>query len=494
MPKKDFLEQFSTNNVPDSYKQEELKPVNKKINPVPFIVLGVVLLVLLGVGIFLFIYLNRPTIEVPNFIGKKSSEVVSWIKQQEIEASGIVYKEEYSDDVEEKIIISQSIEEGIKVKKDIKMDFTVSLGPDPNASISVPDISSMNLDSIKSWIDDNKLRGVKLNYEFSDTDPLDSVISFVFGNGVNESNFIRTSSLTITISKGKQSDQAISVPNFIGKNVSEVETWGSKNKIKIIKKEEFSSTVQKDMVVSQSVNVGKKITSKESLTVNISRGEAIYAPDFKSYSRENIDAWAIKNLVNVAYTEEYNSSVEKGKVIKQDHVGEPVNDGMTVTLSLGTPSKDDFTGTTVDELRKWIDSVNKYGAGLSVGNVTYEIHETIPAGQIISMSSFTTGSSIKVTVSKGRNIFLKDTETLSWSSILADPHYTEFEIRELIAAQDPAITNVKYEYDKSKIYEVGQVIDIKLKGDGVLEKDNYISQSSQIIITICEEKINNEEE
>ena len=173
---------------------------------------------------------------------------------------------------------------------------------------------------------------------------------------------------------------------------------------------------------------------------------------------------------------------------------------MTVTLSLGTPSKDDFTGSTVDELRKWIDSVNKYGAGLSVGNVSYEIHETIPAGQIISMSSFTTGSSINVVVSKGRNIFLQDIEgdnPLAWADVLKEgAHYSEQQIRSLIEAQSPAITNVKYIYKTSDEYYTNEVISIVREDTKEQPQANtYLPQTVQITVVICEKgKDINEEE
>lgn len=408
MPNKDFLDQFSTNNVPDSFKKEELKPVKKKTNLTSVLIVVLAIVVLSLIGVLIFLIVNRPNIDMPNFVGQKVSDVTSWLKQQEIEASGIVYKEEYSDDYDEKIIIKQSIPEGEKVKKDVKMDFIVSLGPDPNTSIIVPDISSMMLDDIKEWIDDNKLRGVKLNYEFSDTDPLDSVISFVFGNNTSESNFTRSSSLTITISKGKQSDQAIAVPNFIGKNVSEVETWGSKNKIKIVKKEEYSSTVQKDVVISQSVNVGKKITSKETLTVNVSRGEAIYAPDFSNYSEANVLAWGTKNIVNIEIIKKYSANIEEGKVMEQSNKGEPVNDGMTVTISLGNISSVDFVGNTESELDNWIKEKNKNGANLSSKCIGVEGNDTVEVGNIFDLSGFSVGGTIKYKKSKGKYVYIPD--------------------------------------------------------------------------------------
>lgn len=406
MASKNFLDQFSTNNKPDSFKEEVLVPASKPKKPLNITVLIVLAVVVLLGGFSIWFFVLRPTIEVPSFIGLEISDINSWIKQQGIEPAGVVIKDEYSDEYEQKKIVYQSIEEGKKVKKNVKIDFVVSNGPDPNTIIVVPDISSMNLSSINMWIADNKLTGVKLSYEFSDEDPTDSVITYEFGNGASETSFKRSSNLSITISKGKQEDQSISVPNFNNKNYTDVTNWGSKNKIKIVKKEEYSSTVNKDVVISQSVNPGKKITSKESLTVTISKGAPIMAPDFSSYSRENITAWGTKNGVNIEFIEKYSKDVEKDKVIEQSIKNAACNDGMTVTISLGDISKNDLQCTTLDELKAKINDFNKNGAGLSHEVEKREYSDSVEPGNIISISNVSVGSKVKVVISRGRNIYI----------------------------------------------------------------------------------------
>ena len=209
MAGKNFLEQFSTDNKPDSFKEEVFVPSKQPKKPLNITVIIIFAVIVLLGGFLSWFFLLRPTIEVPSFIGLQTSDVNDWIKQQGIQPSGIVIKEEYSEDFASKLITYQSIEPGKKVKKDVKIDFTVSKGPDPNVIVSVPDIISMNLTQINSWIDENKLTGVKIQSEFSDEDPLDSVISFEFGSNASETNFKRSSSLTIIVSKGKQEDQPV---------------------------------------------------------------------------------------------------------------------------------------------------------------------------------------------------------------------------------------------------------------------------------------------
>lgn len=500
MENKDFLEQFSSNNKPDSFKEEEFVPTTKgkkHISPVLIIVFAVILLL---AGFLYWFFALRPTIEVPSFIGQKMSDVNSWVKQQGIQASGIVFKEEYSEDYDSKLIISQSIKEGTKVRKDVKLDFTISLGADPNVSVIVPDIASMSLQDINTWISNNKLTGVKLSYEFSDEDPLDSVIAFEFANGASETNFKRSSIVNIIVSKGNQADQPISVPNFNNKNYSDVTAWGSKNKIKIVKKEEYSSTVNKDMVIDQSVNPGKKITSKESLVVTISKGAPIIAPDFSSYSEANILAWGTKNGVNIEIIRKYSKDVAKDKVIEQSIKDKACNDGMSVTISLGKVDLADFTGTTYEELNKWIDEVNKNGAGLANNVDTNKINsDTVPVGQLFNLQL--SGSSITGNISKGRNILLKpkpiydNSESglsaivnwYSWDELVTmtgDPYandkYTESVVREMCEYNEGLVCAISYSTGE----DTGYVKTVKRSDDKDLKNDTYISQDQSINIVI----------
>ena len=485
MASKNFLDQFSTNNKPDSFKEEVLVPASKPKKPLNITVLIVLAVFVVIGGFSLWFFLLRPTIEVPSFIGLEISDVNSWVKQQGIQPAGIVIKDEYSEDYDAKKIIFQSVEEGKKVKKDVKIDFTISLGPDPNVAVVVPDISSMTLPDINTWISSNKLTGVKISYEFSDEDPVDSVITYEFGSDASEANFKRNSTLKITVSKGNQADQPISVPNFNNKNYTDVTNWGSKNKIKIIKREEYSNTVNKDVVIEQSVNPGKKITSKESLTVTISKGAPIIAPDFSSYSEANILAWGTKNLVNIEIIRKYSKDVAKDKVIDQSIKGKACNDGMSVTISLGNISSSDFTGTTLDELNKWIEDVNRNGAGLSLGSRNYVNDDSVPANNIISISSVEVGSSINVNISEGKNIFLVDGTETSWSDACAEYNKTEAEVRKL--CEDNSGLSCKFSYIKDETGIIGRVKSIK-RGDTNEDPTagSYISQIVNVNITVCE--------
>ena len=90
MSEKDFLSQFSSENKPKSFQEEERVPVEKPNKPIPVkgIVIGVAALAVIAAAVYFLFF--RPKIVMPNFVGQKESEVAIWVRQQQIDAQGVV--------------------------------------------------------------------------------------------------------------------------------------------------------------------------------------------------------------------------------------------------------------------------------------------------------------------------------------------------------------------------------------------------------------------
>ena len=139
---KDFLDQFSNSGKPASFQEEERTPVVKEKKPLNVKLLVILAIILLLLGVLAYFLFFAPKIEMPDFVGRSKSDVGVWVKQQGIESSGIVFEETYDFDSDEGTILSQSIPAGRKVKNNVKMNMVLSLGPDPNEEIKVPNIES----------------------------------------------------------------------------------------------------------------------------------------------------------------------------------------------------------------------------------------------------------------------------------------------------------------------------------------------------------------
>lgn len=359
MSNKDFLSQFSGDNKkPDSFKEEERIKVTKEKKPVNVKLIVIILAIVLAIAGVVLFFMLRPTIEVREFVGENSSEVKAWIKQNEIETQGIIFREEYSFDYDEGYIISQSIDAGKKVRKDVKMDFVVSLGADPDEPVSVPDIMSMYKEELQDWVKENKLTKTKVMSAYSDEVESGAVISYEFKNGADVDNFTRSSTLTITVSKGPQPAGTVTIEDFVKQDYSVVEAWGKKNKVEIIKTTKYDDKIAKDIVISQSIEAKKTVKEGESLTVVVSLGKGVQVPDFTIMADNEINEWIEDNEAYVktkkmhkfddAYILE--QSKQAGQYVSED-------DKLQLTINLG----DHF----------FLDELSKYGAVYTAGS-SYE--------------------------------------------------------------------------------------------------------------------------
>ena len=286
---KDFLSQFSdSGKKPDSFKEEERIPVSKpkkEINPMMIIVPSVVAVIVVVALVYIFVF---PHIKVESFVGKSQNDAAAWIKQNEIESAGIVFKEEYSFDVAKGNVVSQTPESG-KVKKNAKMTFVISKGADPDELVSLPDIKNMTKSEIESWISENKLSATKINTTYSDTVAKDEVISVDLS--VDTDKFTRGTSLKINISKGPAPAGTVKVENLKNQTYSYAENWAKSKKITLKKVEAYDDEVIKGYIISQSIAADKEMKEGETLTVTVSLGKGFEVPNFLKMSESDLETW-----------------------------------------------------------------------------------------------------------------------------------------------------------------------------------------------------------
>lgn len=370
--KKDFLSQFSTNNKPDSFKEEERIPVTrapKKIN-IKLIIIGIIALIVIAIIVFLLVF--SPKIKVENFVGLKKEDAIAWIRQQSIETSGIIFKEEYNFDIDKDIVLAQEPLTG-KVTNKAKMTFTVSKGPDPDEKIKVPDFTSMDKEQINSWIKTNKLLSTKINTTYSEDVEADGFIKAEY-SGCEEDSFTRGCSLKISISKGEKPKDEITMVDFVKKTYAELEAWATPKKIKLNKSETYSDTVDAGLIISQSVKEGEKVKADDTINVVVSKGKGIKVPDFSVMTKTKIDEWVKENAAYVKYDEVY--SHEGTYVIYQSaktnsYIGS--DNKLQLTLNLGDSFYlSDVSLSTSISYDKFVDLANQ----LIEKGIQIEVHDT----------------------------------------------------------------------------------------------------------------------
>lgn len=491
--KKDFLSQFSTENKPDSFKEEERVKVvkeRKPFNPL-FVIIPVVVLIIAGLLVYLFLF--RPNIEVVDFTGQSKNDATAWLKQQEIETTGIIFKEEYNFDVDKDDIISQIPETG-KVTKKAKITYVVSKGADPNETVKVPDFADMSKDEISNWIKNNKLANTKLNTTYDDVVEKDQFIKAEY-SGCDSDTFTRGCSLKISISKGKKPEDEIVMVNYVGKTYGELETWATSKKLKVEKYEAYSDYYNVGVVTYQSVAANEKVKAGDTIKATVSKGKAVKAQNFVNSKLEDVQNWAAKNGISLIAKKEYDNNYAENRVIRQSIAENQIVEGeITVVYSLGIPKLDTPSAYTLETLREWKNGVNEYAADLHTGNVTYRNSDSVPAWHVIEVDSTTCGSNLNPVISKGKNIFLKDKDVeggtaLKWNEVTT---MDEASIRELANYNG---INFEVRYDSSYTVDINKVINITrcdINGQpvpGTINAGEYISEIEKVIITICDNHI-----
>lgn len=482
MADKDFLEQFASSDKPDSFKEEKRIPINKEKKPLNVKALIIVLLIVLFLGILIYFLFFAPKIAMPNFVDKSMNDVTAWVKQQDIETSGIVFEDVYDLEKDEGTILSQSILEGKKVKKNVKLNFVVSKGADPDEKIKVPDLKDMTKQEIQKWIDDNKLQKTKLMTAYNDEVKEDEVIDYSF-SGCDEDSFTRACSLKINVSKGVAPAGKVSVEDFEKKPYETAETWAKSKKINLVKTYAYSDTIGEDMIISQSIAAGKTISEGDSLTVVVSKGKAVYMPNMIGWDIERLNAWQQNNAIIVHSEERYSSanegliysqSIEAGKLLNKDsYVKVSISKGNTVDLS---------KAYDLDSLNSIVEEANGQGANITL-NISKDFSENNVDTIISCDKKVNVNGTANVLISRGRNILLNDP---FFDEIKNDPtSKSENETREKINALGLAF---KFEYQNSSLTDVnGVVVEIR-RSDGIeIASNTYCPQDVTIIVVVNDE-------
>jgi len=433
--KKDFLDQFSDEDKPASFQEEERVPVQRERKPVNVkaLIIAAIVLLLIGVGSYFLFF--SPKIEMPNFVGKTKADVGSWVKQQGIESSGIVFESVYDFDNEEGVIISQSIKSGKKVKKNVKLNFTESKGPDPEEAITLPYLENMTKDEIQDWISTNKLLKTKISTSYNENVPESTVIDYSF-TGCEADTFTRGCNLKINISKGAAPAGTVTVEDFEKKPFATVEAWAKSKKIELNVVEQYSDKIEKDSVISQSVSSGKTMKEGETLTVVVSKGKAVYMENIVGWDKEKVSSWCAKNSLAFKLKEVYTTqpegtcisqSIPKGKLLSDD-------DYLEAVVSLGNYVKiGDFynrpyhSTNGVEGLHEYKDAQNEKGADITTSKTT-AFDDVVPAGYVIKNDlEVEVGGTLYIVISRGKNVWLEDVtytddegnvHELKWSNII----------------------------------------------------------------------------
>ncbi|MEZ3486107.1 MAG: Stk1 family PASTA domain-containing Ser/Thr kinase [Lachnospiraceae bacterium] len=219
--------------------------------------------------------------------------------------------------------------------------------------------------------------------------------------------------IMLVISSGLVGDKII-VPDVSGRSESEAQSMLNQQGFPKVKSQfEFSDTVEQGKVIGTTPAANSEATKETEIVMIVSKG-----PEKRMTSVPGVVGMAdadAQNAIKAASLEvgtvtyDYNDSVPEGQVVSQSvDAGKQVEEGTAVGLVVSRGPKPPekvsvppVTNTSLENARKLLS-----GAGLRTGNVTYQNHESVPSGNVISCSpgvgnSVDEGASVNLVVSQG---------------------------------------------------------------------------------------------
>ena len=345
---------------------------------------------------------------VPNFYNQSILKVNEWKKEYNVK---VTEKYEYSDTVKKDYVISQDIT-APTLSKDIReIIITISLGPDLEKEIIVPSFIGLKYDDVLKYIEENHLANVKIVYQKSDK-PIDTVIS-----QSKSGTLKRNSEIIITFAKDTDELSEMEIIDFTGETKLYAVSWLEKYGFKVEIVEDYSDDIDIGCVMNQSAKNETKNPETDKITLTISKGKKVLAPDIASMSVEEINKWAVENNVKISYKEEYNDQIALGDVITSSvATGELIEKDKKVEISISKGKLEMINITTVSEFTNWAEN-----NGVSY-SINYENSDTVKKDSIIKCSH-KTGDVIKkddtviITVSRGKVISIPNFVGMSKSDI-----------------------------------------------------------------------------
>ena len=267
----------------------------------------------------------------------------------------------------------------------------------------------------------------------------------------------------------------ITLPDFRGKNISEVSTWAKQNKMEssaiATSEPVYSMEYEKGVVVEQSVAGGKKVKKDTPITFTVSNGpdpdeKIAFLTDIKSMTSGEIQSWISENkLLKAKVVTQYSDTVESGNVISYEVKNgseEEFTRGTTLNVicskgpaPAGQVTVDNFVGKMYADVESWANTKK-----IKL-NKTEAFSDQVDKDKVISMDkkqgeTLKEGDTLSVVVSKGKGVKIPNLVG-----------YTKEQLEAWTADGDNAVSLVK-----KTVYNAapeGSVIEQSLKAGSVVE-------------------------
>lgn len=345
---------------------------------------------------------------VPNFYDMTLQETKDWGEKNQIEITEVY---ENSDQVEKYHVFGQSVNAGMLLDEVKTLQVIVSDGPNYDKSLIVPQMLGWTMDEVKEYINENFLNHVKVTFKHSEEEQFVVIDQDKFGR------MFRRDEINLVFSINENMLKDVAMIDLTNQSEFEATLWLMMNGIPYTITRDFSNTVQRGYVSSQSINVSELVNKDSKVELVVSKGKEIVVSDLTKMTVEEVTQWVIDNNLDITFSDAYDDTIALGAIISANYKeGDIIEEGTLIKIvtSKGQLKMENFTS-----LRQFTSWAKMYG--ISYKEVR-EYHDTIARGSIISFSHkegdiIKNGETVTVKVSKGKAITVPNFKGSSKSSI-----------------------------------------------------------------------------
>ncbi len=266
--------------------------------------------------------INLPTQKtVPNFYAVSYKKALKWADENKVKINATY---EYSDEVKEGSIISQSTKAGKFVKDISSINYVISIGTNTYKEVNIPNMTGKNINKTLKMIKQYKLNNIDINYVENKSIEKNTIIKQSVSGDIR-----RNTKVIFDVSLGDISNlKDIKMKDLYNESYLNASVYLQQNGIKYDTTYEFSSNVKAGYIINSSIPEGSTVSTKDNVTLTISKGKGITVPDFSSKSEDmvlkNCNKLGIKCLLEFSNDESTleivatGQSIESGTIISKD--------------------------------------------------------------------------------------------------------------------------------------------------------------------------------
>jgi len=342
---------------------------------------------------------------VPNVVGKTQAEAETAIKGAGLSVGSVTRED--SDTVAEGEVMRQNPGAGMRVQEGSRVDLWVSTGPAP--AVEVPDVVDLPQAEAKTAIEGAGLVVGTVTYQSDDVIAVGNVISQDPEGGVTASE---GSSVDLWVSTGRK----VMVPDVVGMSEEEAKAnIRSSGLIEGTIEYSYSDMIPKGEVIRQEPSSGEQVKEGSSVDLWVSQGSLWRTvPDVVAMTEEEAKNAITDAGLNSTVEREYHDTVPQGNVIRQNPAaGTRLAVGADVHLWVSKGPRPKVPVPEVVGLSEAAAESEIVAAGLTVGAITRQFHDTVLRGDVISQTPVADtlieeGSSVDLVISRGPGVLVPD--------------------------------------------------------------------------------------